>query len=177
MKINIRYQPTAQELAKASSLYIEKKPFMYYAILVINGFAYLILLIMILKAVLISALMPNEWLAGVSACLWIFGRKPFNEWLLFQRMKRSQLLDTTLSIDISLNGIAWTGPRVVPGSLKWNEIRYILEAKNGFVLPIGGSQFLWLPFRGFSESAEIEALKQALTEHHIKLRLYPNWEC
>lgn len=177
MQISIHYEPTAKELANASSLFIEKKPFMRYSIGFINGFAYIILSIILLKALFVHALLPNEILAGIGACLWIFGRRPFNEWLLLQRMKRSLLLNTCITIDVSLNGITWSGKRIVTASLKWNEFSYALEAKNGFVIPTSGPQFLWLPFRGFSSSDNLNAFRQTLNQHKIIVSVYPKWEC
>jgi hypothetical protein len=170
MQIKISYEPTAQELATASSLFIEKKPFMIISIGFLNAFAYFILIIIVLKGILVKHILPNELLAGVGACVWLFGRRPFNEWLLLQRMKRSLLLNSTITVDVSLNGIAWSGKRVVTASLKWNEFSYMIETKNGFILPIGGSQFLWLPFRGFSSPSDIDSFKQSIQEHKIKIR-------
>lgn len=177
MQISVSYELTAKELARASALFIEKKPFMRYSIGFLNGFACVILAILLLKALFIHNMLPNEILAGIGACAWLFGRRPFSEWLLLQRMKRSLLLNTHVTVDVSLNGISWSGKRIVTASLKWNDFSYALEAQNGFVLPTGRSQFLWIPFRGFSSSTDLERFRETLNEHKIVLQTYPQWIC
>lgn len=177
MNISVSYEPSAKELANASALFVEKKPFMRYSIGFLNGFAWVILAIIVVKALFVHSFLPNELLACFGACLWLFGRRPFNNWLLLQRMKRSLLINTQVNINISLNGVSWSGKRIVTASLRWNDFSYAFEAKNGFVIPAGGSQFLWVPFRGFAASTDINAFRETLQEHNIALHAYPKWEC
>lgn len=177
MQISITYEPNAKELAKASALFIEKKTLMLYTIGFINVFAWLILLLLILKLFVVKSLVPNESLAGISACLWLFGRRPFTDWLLQTRMKNTFLLNSPLTIDVSLNGLAWHGKQIRSESMKWTDIKFAFESKNGFVLPNAFSRFLWLPFRGFKSQDEINALRQMLLDNNIVLKKYPQWEC
>lgn len=177
MNIKLTYEPNAKELARASALFIEKKPFMLYTIGFINIFSWLILLILVLKLFVIKSILPNEALAGIGACLWIFARRSFSQWLLYTRMKNSFLLNASLTIEISLNGLAWSGQRIRSESLKWQDVKFALETKNGFILPSANTQFLWLPFRGFSSTAEVDAFREMLIDKKIVLRKYLNWEC
>lgn len=175
MNITIEYEPTAKELANASSLFIEKKPFLLYTVGFINLIAGFVLFIMILKLIMIG-LLPNEWLATFGALLWLFGRKPFNEWLLFRRMKQSPVVGRPLKVELSRNGIVWSGKGLIPGHMPWEYIKYIIEAQNGFLVPNNLTQFLWLPSRGFS-STDIDEFKKLLLEKGVVLRSYPKWKC
>lgn len=177
MKISITYEPTAKELVKASSLFIEKKPFMFYTIGFINIFAWLIFAILIVKLIVVKTLTPTEGLASVSACAWLFGRRVVSEAILNSRMKSSFILNTPLTIDISLNGLAWHGKRIRSESMKWSDITFAFEAKNGFVIPNAFSKFLWLPFRGFQSSEDINAFRQMLVDRNIAIKTFPKWEC
>lgn len=177
MEIKATYQPTAQELMKASSLFIEKKPFFLILIGLMNIFAMLIFALMCVKLATIHTLHPEEWLAGLTSLLWVFGRRPANEWLILQRLKNNKILQLPITVTLSLNGIMWEGKGLAPGHMSWNNIRYVFEAKNGFVIPNAGARYLWLPYRSFSSDSDINAIKQMITERKIIVRYYPKWEC
>ncbi|MFI4937397.1 MAG: YcxB family protein [Candidatus Berkiellales bacterium] len=176
MLIQIQYDPTAKELVLASSLFVEKKPMLSFMVKLINVFSGFLLLVLLIKLIRMG-LLPSEWLAVVAAMVWIWGRKPFNEWLLMQRMKRSPVIGKTLTVEISRNGIVWSGKGLKPGDLDWAYIKYIMEAQNGFILPNQLTQFLWLPFRGFKSPDDIKELREYLNERKIEIRRFPKWRC
>lgn len=176
MNIKIEYQPTAKELVKASSLFAEKKPFLLFTVGFLNIFASLFLLIFFLKLVLVG-LLPNEWLAAVGCSLWLFGRRPFNEWLLYQRMKGSLVLSKPITVEISRNGVVWSGKGLRQGNMSWDQIKYVMEAQNGFILPNSFTRFLWLPFRGFQSPQEVEELRKLITDMKIVHRIFAKWQC
>lgn len=176
MNITIEYEPSATELAKASSLFVEKKPFLLYIVGFVNIIAGLISAVLIFKLFKMG-LLPNEWLALLCACLWLFARRPFNEWLLLKRMKNSPVIGKTITVELSLNGIVWSGKGLIPGHMSWDQIKYVIEVQNGFLIPNNLTQFLWLPFRGFSSADKIEELKNFLNQKQVVLRAYPNWQC
>ncbi|MCS5712617.1 YcxB family protein [Candidatus Berkiella aquae] len=176
MEIQVSYQPTAKELMKASSLYVEKKPFFLLIINAMNVFAGIIVILMGIK-LYYYGLIPEEWMAGAMGIAWIFGRRPLNEKLLMHRLKDSQILDVPINIVFSLNGIAWSGKGLVTGNMAWGDIRYILEAKNGFLIPNATTRFIWLPFRGFKSAEDILALREAFVQRNIIPRKYLKWEC
>lgn len=176
MNIQIQYDPTAQELARASSLFVEKKPVLLFMVRLINIFSGILLFILLIKLVRVG-LLPNEWLAVTAACAWLFGRRPFNEWLLAKRMKGSLVIGKTLTVMLSRNGIVWSGQGLRSGDLPWANIKYVMETQNGFILPNLLTQFLWLPFRGFKTPADIEEFRAYLKEMKIDIRLYAKWRC
>ncbi len=176
MNIKIEYQPTARELAKASSLYVEKKPFLLFTIGIINIFMGILFALFVLKLVLLK-LTPQDWAAMLVCGLWLFLRRPFNEWLLYQRMKKSLVVSKPIVIEISMNGIVWSGKGLRPGHMTWDEIKYILEAENGFVFPNTFTRFLWLPFRGFKSPQALQMLRDTIVEKQIVHRVYSKWKC
>lgn len=167
MYIRIHYEPSLQELARASSLFIEKKPFIFLTVGFINLIAGLFTLILIFKLYL-QGLLANEWLALVGAMLWLWGRRPFSQWLLQRRMKHSRVLHKPITIEISLNGISWSGKGLLAGNIAWQDIKYLLETKNGFIIPNRFSKFLWVPFRGFKSTEHIQQFQSLISEKKIK---------
>lgn len=176
MDIHVQYQPTAKELARASSLFLEKKPLFLYGVGFINLFIIFILGIMVLK-LFVLGLNRNEWIATLGSSLWLFGRRPLNEWVLFRRMKSSKVVEKPITVDISFNGIVWSGKSLRPGQIAWDQIKYIMETKNGFILPNAFTKFLWLPFRGFQSEQDVITLREAFIEKRIVLREYKSWGC
>lgn len=176
MNIKIEYQPTAKELARASSLFAEKKPFLLFAVGFINIVAIFFLIIFVLKLIFIGLLL-NEIIAAIGCFIWFFGRRPFNEWILYQRMKRSIVLAKPITIEVSRNGIVWSGKGLRSGNMSWDQIKYVLEAKNGFVLPNTFTKFLWLPIRGFQSPQDIQDFKTLIIEKKIVHRVFSKWEC
>jgi len=176
MDIRITYTPTAQELVKASSLFVEKKPLFKYAVGFFNILVALFLTIMLLKLFKLG-LNIHESIAFVIGACWLFGRRPFNEWLLMKRMQRSKVVNKPIEVSISLNGIAWAGKGIAPGSMTWDQVKNIMEAKNGFLLPNSLTRFLWLPFRGFESELQINELRKALEAKNIKLHKFKRWAC
>jgi hypothetical protein len=176
MEIHVSYQPTAKELTKAGSLFIEKKPFFVITIKIMDLFAIVITLLLCLKLFKFG-LTKEEWLAGITALIWLFGRRPINEWLLFQRLKSNKILNFPIQVVFSLNGVMWEGKGLTTGHMPWKDIGYITEAKNGFLIPNANTRYLWLPFRAFKSQSDITAFRNLLNEKQIIRRYYPKWEC
>lgn len=177
MNIKIEYVPTAKELAKASSLFAEKKPFFLFAVGFINIFTGIFLAIFIIKLIVFKGLLINELIAMLVCILWLFCRRPFNEWLLYQRMKNSIVLAKPITVEVSRNGVVWSGKGLRQGNMTWDQINFVLEAKNGFVIPNSFTKFLWLPFRGFESPQNIEELRKLIIERKIVHRVFPRWQC
>ncbi len=176
MDIKVEYQPTPRELAKASSLYVEKKPLLLVTVGIINIAMGILFALFVLKMVLLT-LTFNDWMALIICALWLFGRRPFNEWLLYKRMKNSLVVSKPLIIEISRNGVVWSGKGLRQGHMTWDEIKYILEAQNGFVMPNTFTRFLWLPFRGFNSADDLKILRDLIAEKKIVHRVFPRWVC
>ena len=176
MNITIFYQPNALELAKASSLFIEKKPLLYFMIGFLNIATALFLLIFIIKLV-VMGLTLQESIAALVFGLWLFGRKPFHQWLLYLRMKASPVIHHPIKIEISRNGIVWSGKGLRSGNIRWEEIKMLIEVQNGFLLPNTFIKFLWLPFRGFQAPAQLQDFRTLIKEKQILIKLYNNVAC
>jgi hypothetical protein len=176
MNITATYKPTALELAHASSLFIEKKPFLRFAVGLINLFAGILVVIFVTK-LFYMGISLQEWSALVIGLLWIFGRRPFNEWLLYRKMCKSMVLDKQMTIAFSRNGIIWSGEALKNGQMSWAQIKYIMIAQNGMILPQTATRFLWVPFRAFDHPDDIEFLRAFAEERHIHLRSFPKWIC
>lgn len=176
MHIKVEYQATLKELSRASLLFAEKKLFMRYAVLLLNilvgGFALIFLLYLLLIGFAVNIL-----LAGLVCLIWLIGRRPFYGWLLYQNIKRSPVIEKIITIELSLNGIVWSGKGLKVGNLPWMSLKYALEAQNGFVLPNNFTTFLWLPFRGFASPEAIEDFRALLAEKKISLLPYKKWRC
>lgn len=176
MDIKIQYQATAKELTRASILFAEKKPFLLYSIGILNLLMGFFLVIFVLKFIL-SHLTYNELIAALICAAWIFGRRPINEWYLYYKMKHSKVLEKPILIEVSLNGIVWSGKGLRFGHMNWNEIKYVLETENGFIIPNAFTRFLWLPYRGFKSPSDIQTLKDFILDKRIVYRAFPNWKC
>lgn len=169
MNIHLSYEPTAVELTQASIIYLEKKPLVRIVFRIVNIFSIIVLALLVLKIMLTKTVTSDEGLAAMGAFSWLFGRSPLIRTLFLTRLKRSPLTRTMLRIDISLNGIAWSGTHVKNDGLQWNALRYILETPEGFILPYTPSQFLWLPFRGFTSTESIQEFRTFAQSRHIAL--------
>lgn len=176
MDITATYQASATELAKASSLFIEKKRFLMFAVWAMNILGGLLIIAMVTKLFMVG-LNLSEWGVLVGALLWIFGRRPFNEWLLLKKMRASKVSDKSITVTFSLNGIVWSGEALKNGNLSWAHIPYVMIAQNGLVIPQGATQFLWVPFRAFPDQSAIDNLTHVMQEHRILIRKYPQWRC
>lgn len=176
MDIRVHYDPNAQELVKASSLFLEKKPIFFYGIGLLNILLALLLAIMFAKLVTLG-LTLGEWITTFVSIFWLFGRKRFNEWMLYRKMMRSRIVGKPITIDISYNGIIWAGKGLSPGDMGWEQVKYVFEVQNGFIFPNTFTRFLWLPFRGFESQQHIETLRNSLLEKKIKIRPYKNYVC
>lgn len=175
MDINIHYQSSAHELAKASFLFIERKPLLRLSIGFFNALAGLLVFIFFLKLYFLG-LTWKEWITLFGASIWLFGRKPLNQWLLLQRMKKNRALNKPFTVNVSRNGIAWSGQGVKPGNMAWEQVKYVWETQNGFILPNAFTKFLWLPFRGFASVEMIDEFKEYIKERKIKHRVF-RWHC
>lgn len=176
MNIKIEYEPTAKELTKASSLFAEKKPLLLYTVGLVNIFMAVLFVIFFLKVLFLPSNMQD--LIPLFICaVWLFGRRPFNEWLLYRRMKKSIVLSKPITIEISRNGVVWSGKGLRQGNMTWDQIKYVMEAQNGFVFPNTFTRFLWVPFRGFASPDDLQNLRDLIVEKQVVLRVYRRWRC
>lgn len=176
MLIKVEYQPNAKELTRASLLFAEKKPFLLYTVGFLNLFTGLFLIIFIIK-LFVAGLTKHELIASLICAMWIFGRRPLNEWLLYYKMKNSKVLEKPITVEMSLNGIVWSGKGLRFGHMNWTELKYVIEAQNGFILPNTFTRFLWLPYHGFQSPQDIQTLKDFILERQIVYRAFPSWKC
>lgn len=176
MNITVCYEPTAKELGKASMLFVEKKPLFLFTLGLLNLLVGFVLLVIMLKWVL-QGLDTKEWFAALGALAWLLGRRRLNQWVLCRRMKRSPVVGKPLSIVLSYNGIIWSGRQLRSGRLSWEQVKYVFEAGDGFVLPNSFTQFLWLPFSGFKNKKEIDTLRTVFKEKKMTYRIFPRWYC
>lgn len=177
MDIKVSYQPTAKELMKASSIYVEKKPFFLLLITLMNAFAVFIFVVICFKLFKVGALLPEEWMGACMALIWLFARRPLNEWLLLKRLEDSKILEVPIEVTLTLNGIMWAGKGLAPGHMPWKDIPYVFEVKNGLVVPNASTRYLWLPYRGFKTTQDVTELLALFDEKKIIRRKYPKWEC
>jgi hypothetical protein len=176
MMINVEYQPHLKELARASLLFAEKKPFIMFSVALFNlciGFFFLAFVI----KMYMSGLTLNEILCAVACAVILFGRKPLNQWILLKRMQNSKAIEKPILVEITMNGIVWSGKGLRQGHMAWKDIKYMMETKNGYIMPNAMTKFLWLPFRGFKSTKDIENLQKIIVEKKIVLRVFPKYEC
>lgn len=176
MLIKVEYQPEAKELTRASLIFAEKKPFLLYTVGFLNLFTGLFLIVFVAK-LFVAGLTLQELVAGLVCLSWLFGRRPLTEWLLHSKMKSSKVLEKPITVEMSLNGIVWSGKSLRLGHMSWSDLKYVLETQNGFIFPNAFTRFLWLPYRGFQSPHDIQALKDLILERKIVYRAFPNWKC
>lgn len=176
MNIKIQYTIDEVSLARASFFFSEKKPFVLYTIGFFNIIAYLFAAIMLAKGILLNLNLQELTLLAIMI-IWLFARKPFARWVFKRKMKKLNTIGKTMTIEISRNGIMWSGEGIKTGHLAWQYISYILEIKNGFIIPYSVNRFLWLPHTGFKSKLQIEKIKTLIIDKHVPLRVYPKLEC
>jgi len=176
MNITVRYEMEAHTLANASLIFTEKKPLLMFAIGGFNIIAILFSGIMLTKLVLLG-LSLNEWSILIFFCMWLFLRKPFSKWLYLRRMKKSPIIGKVMNIEISRNGIIWSGEGLKTDHLAWQHIRYIMELKNGFLIPYSIVRFIWVPYAGFKSKLQIDKIKTLIVDKRVPLRTYPKLQC
>ena len=172
MKIHIEYEPTPQELGNASALFVEKKPFLLLLVILSNILVGFVVISIAALFFLKLSLTLAQWISLGVGLLWLFGRPYFHKWLLHRRMKNSLVIGKPISIEMTLNGIVWSGKGLRPGAMQWEHIKYIIEVKNGYILPNSFTRFLWIPFRGFESPAFIDTFRKFIIEKRIVLKVY-----
>lgn len=176
MNLNVQYKMDAPSLANASFIFTEKKPLLLIAMGAFNFFAFLFFGIMVIKLFMLG-LNLNEALVLFVFFMWLFFRKPFTKWIYLRRVNKSNIVGKTIQIEISRNGIIWAGEGLKTDHLAWQHIRYILELKNGFIVPYSMTRFIWVPNAGFKSKLQIEKFKNLIIEKKVPLRTYPKLSC
>lgn len=176
MNIKIQYLIDAKTMAKASFIYSEKKPVVMYGVGFINILAGLLFSIMLVKLPMLGLIL-QEWIIMLLMAAWLFGRKPLIRAMFRRKMKKLNTVDKDMVIEISRNGIIWSGEGIKTGHLSWQHVAYILELKNGFIIPYSLNRFLWVPFTGFKSKLQIQKIKTLIEDKHVPLRMYPKLEC
>lgn len=176
MNIKVQYTVDGAELARASFIFSEKKPFILYGIGFLNIIAFILLLLMMLKGLLLH-LTLQEFSLMILMAAWLFLRKPFAKMLFKRKMKKSPIVGKLMIVEISRNGIIWSGEGIKTNHLAWQHVSYILELKNGFIIPFNLNRFLWLPLTGFKSKLQIEKIKSLIIDKRVPLRVYSKLIC
>jgi len=170
MHIQVEYLTAAPELAHASIAFLEKKPFVRALILLSNAIVCFVALALLLLFSVMHTLNLSQWVALLTAGLWLFGRKPLHTWVLSRRMHQATTIGKVLIVSLSQNGITWSGRGLVPGNMAWKDLKYLVRTREGFILPQSFTRFLWLPFHGFSSPEDIAAFNDFIQTQPIVLR-------
>lgn len=177
MDITVNYKPTVKELARSSLLFAEKRPIMMFLVGIINAIAWILLGIMTLYFIVFFKLNLSQLFIIVTMLTWLFGRKRFFGWILKRRMEKSLIVDQPITINITRNGIAWHGSKIRPNSINWEDLKYIIEAGNGYILPHSYNKFLWIPHRGFETPDQLVEFAKYLGIRQTVMRSYLKWLC
>lgn len=176
MTLSFSYLTEPKEFAHASFIFIETKPVLKFLVLLVNIAVIFILLLLGVKGYKVG-LEPQEWFMTVMILLWLFARRRFNRWIFIKKFNKQLFSQQTLNLDFSRNGLIWFGEKFTKGEAHWGQIKYVLQVKNGFILPISPTQFLWLPERVFESAVQKQSLIDLLTEMNIKIKSYTQWVC
>ena len=177
MQIINEYTPNAHQLAHAGSLYFEKLPLMIVIITFMNMFAIVLALLLLVKFLFTWQFTWQEILATMFLLFWIFGRKKANLKLLERRINQSPMMASPIHIDINYNGVRWSGKKLRPDSIAWKDIKWIIQCKNGYIIPNRLTRFLWVPNSGFAERTGAKDLLALIQEKRVPLRVYEKYAC
>lgn len=176
MILNCEYKMDALPLANASFVFTEKKPLLMFAMGAFNIFAVFLFGIMFIKLVMMG-LNPNEWIILLLFGAWLFLRKPIAKKVYLRRVKKSNLVDKTIHIEISRNGIVWSGEGLKTNHIAWKHIQYALELKNGYIIPFSMVRFIWIPNAGFKSKLQIDKFKNLIIDKQVPIRSYTKISC
>ena len=166
--INLSFTPKPRALIKASFLLIEQQFFLKYTVLLLNLMTGLLISIYLLK-LFIQGLIFKEILLFTFSCLWIFLRKPLNLKILKYNTLNHPSLRCKLNIQLSKNGIIWSGKKIKKGQLDWRQVTKIYQTKVEYILPLAGNRVLWIPKYAFNDS-ELAEFQMLLKHAMIKIK-------
>jgi hypothetical protein len=172
----ITYTPKATELGKACFYFMERKPLLRLCILLFNGMATFLILVMLLKLFL-GMLAWSDLLILFMSLTWLCWRKRMLQWLMIRRMQNHTAKDKALTITVCANGITWSGQGIRQSQINWRHLTYVLEINNGFILPATVSRFLWLPFHGFASAQDIEHCRALMLQKSLPIKYAKKLSC
>lgn len=176
MNLSFSYLTEPKEFAEASLIFVETKPVLKFLLLLMNIAIFCLLILITFKGYKVG-LEPQEWSMILMIVLWLFGRKKFNRWVFFKKFNKQTFDKQTLNLNFSRNGLIWSGEKFAKGEVNWSQIKYVIELKNGFILPVSGTQFLWLPERVFEPVEQKQSLIDLIREMNVPIKSYLQRAC
>ncbi len=170
MNIQLNFTPKSDSLAKASMLYLEKKPIIGISIWLLNGLCFLVALALCLKWGLTGQMFGSDILVFIVAILWLGARRSMILWMLQKRLKNNQAITLPLRINLSSNGISWGGDKLQSGSVQWDKITRIFKMNNGYVLPVSGTRFIWTPLSAYKDE-QVKVFEAFCVKKNIEIKL------
>jgi len=174
--IKISYVSDAESIGRASALFTDNKPLFKITVLLLNILAVFLSFILVLK-IIVDGVAFADIPIIIGCVAWLSLRKRLNCWIFTKKVANSPIINKRIDITISLNGVVWSGEKLLSGKLSWQDISYSIEAQNGFILPYSFSKFLWLPFSGFERESNLNKFREILQSKKIKLKPYYKWRC
>lgn len=172
--INVEYTMQKQETVKATLDFLSNRPFlsiMFFCmkvscIILCLGFAF---------SVYTKVARPEDFVAALFAVIWLFYYKAINRWVIGNTLKHRKFDLSAQKYTIDQKSIACMLQSKNPFNIEWKKIKYILQNKDGYIIPLTGfsnaGKFLWFPKRGFQnpnmEQEFIDIVQQ------LKLRIKP----
>ncbi len=176
MNLSFSYLTDPKEFAHASFIFIETKPVLKFLVLLVNIAVVFILILLSIKGYKVG-LEPQEWFMAGMIILWLFFRRKFNRWIFLKKFNKQIFSQQTLNLNFSRNGVIWFGEKFTKGEAHWTQIKYVLQVKNGFILAISPTQFLWLPERVFEAAQQKQTLIDLMNEMNVKIKPCSQWSC
>ena len=171
--INIQYTMSAEESAKATLDFLSNRPFIsfMYFVMKVSCIGFCFGFWLTLRA---NAARPQDCVIAVLAIIWLFSFRRINKWLIKKRLSTKHFKSATNTLKIDHKSILSKFQFSEPQHIEWKKLRYILQNKDGYIIPLTGvrnaGRFMWLPHRSFNDTAKEQDFLDLVNKFKLKIK-------
>lgn len=171
--LEIKYTATPETTAKVTLDFLSNRPFVS-AMFKFMQISCMFLCLGFAINVYNHAVQPKDYMALSTAVIWLLFYKKINRWLIKNNLKHRKFNQLDYVYKIDEQSIFCTVNNKVPHHITWKKLKYILQTKDGYILPMTGftnaGKFLWLPFQSLENNNAEETFLNLVKKFKLKVK-------
>ena len=170
----VEYQNNIAETTNATLDFLNQRPALRTTIFLLRLCCVFMVIAFILKAAAHN-LTVYDLLVVVFAFVWLFWQRSFNAMVLRRVLTRKKINLLQSKYNITAHKLWWQNRNnKQPMQQTWKQVKYIYQNKDGYIIPSPGiansGKFVWLPKRGFVDSAAEQRFLELMQAFKIKIK-------
>ncbi len=171
--IDIEYMANPDEMSQVTLDFLTNRPLISFMFWLMK-LSCMGLLLAFAFTLYNHAARPQDYVSVLSAVVWLIYYKKINRWIIKRGLKRRKFNQAKYTVRMDEKSIFCKLQENNPLHIEWKKIRYVLQNKAGYIIPLTGvrnaGKFVWVPHRSLAEKTWEQDFLQILNKFKLKVQ-------